>query len=299
MLLDPAVGTADSANAVDWFEASADGSLVAVGTSEAGSEHSVLRVLDGDDGHDLGEAIPHTRACSVAWEPDGSGFAYTRYPDGDEYHRTVHHHTLGADWRDDPVVWAEHPNPQAWPDVTMAPDGRWLLVHVMVGWARIDVHLLDRTTGEWRTLLEGVEATTELRFAVDGRSLVGVTTVDAPRGRVVRVPLDGAGDWETIVAEGDSVLSGAAVTPDGLLVVATTRAVDTIQRYDHDGRPLGAVDGIGDVVAVAGLIADRTTGAAFAVVDSFATPTSLWRIDGTPRPWIAADGQRRCAVRCR
>ncbi len=248
----------------------------------------MLRVLDGDDGHDLGEAIPHTRACSVAWEPDGSGFAYTRYPDGDEYHRTVHHHTLGADWRDDPVVWAEHPNPQAWPDVTMAPDGRWLLVHVMVGWARIDVHVLDRTTGEWRTLIEGVEATTELRFAVDGRSLVGVTTVDAPRGRVVRVPLDGGGDWETIVAEGDSVLSGAAVTPDGLLVVATTRAVDAIRRYDHDGRLLGTVDGIGDVVAVAGLTADRDTGAAFAVVDSFAAPTSLWRIDGTPRPWIAA-----------
>ena len=287
VLLDPAVGTADSANAVDWFEASADGSLVAVGTSEAGSEHSVLRVLDGGDGHDLGEAIPHTRACSVAWEPDGSGFAYTRYPDGDEYHRTVHHHTLGADWHDDPVVWAEHPNPQAWPDVTMSPDGRWLLVHVMVGWARIDVHLLDRTTGTWRTLIEGVEATTELRFAVDGRSLVGVTTVDASRGRVVRVPLDGDGEWETIVAEGDSVLSGAAVTPDGLLVVATTRAVDTIRRYDHDGRPLGTVDGIGDVVAVAGLVADRESGAGFAVVDSFATPTALWRIDGTPRPWIA------------
>ena len=170
----------------------------------------MLRVLDGGDGHDLGEAIPDTRACSVAWEPDGSGFAYTRYPEGDEYHRTVHHHTLGADWRDDPVVWAEHPNPQAWPDVTMAPDGRWLLVHVMVGWARRRrPRPRPHDTVTWRTLIEGVEATSELDFAIDGRSLVGVTTVDAPRGRVVRVPLDGDGDWETIVAEGDAVLSQA------------------------------------------------------------------------------------------
>ena len=52
----------------------------------------MLRVLDAADGRDLGEAIPDTRACSVAWEPDGSGFAYTRYPEGDQYHRTVHHH---------------------------------------------------------------------------------------------------------------------------------------------------------------------------------------------------------------
>ncbi len=188
VLLDPAAGVADAANAVDWFEASADGALVAVGTSEGGTEDSVLRVLDSADGRDLGEAIPSTRACSVAWEPDGSGFAYTRYPEGDEYHRTVHHHRLGEDWRDDPVVWAEHPDPQAWPDVTMSPDGRWLLVHVLVGWARYDVHLLDRRADEWSTVIAGVEATSEFQFAADGDSLVGVTTLDAPKGRVVRVP---------------------------------------------------------------------------------------------------------------
>ena len=285
LLVDPAVGTADSANAIDWFEASPDGSLVAVGTSEGGSEHSVLRVLASDDGHDLGEAIPDTRACSVAWEPDSSGFAYTRYPEGDQYHRTVHHHVIGDRWQDGPVVWAEHPDPQAWPDVTMSPDGRWLLVHVLVGWARIDVHLLDRSTGAWRTVVEGVEATSQFEFSGDGKSLVGVTTVEAPRGRVVRAPLDGPGDWETIVAESDAVLSQPVVSSDGLLVVATSRAVDAIRRYDADGRPLGTVEGIGDVVAVAGLTADRDTGVAFAVVDSFAAPTALWRVDGDPRPW--------------
>ena len=167
----------------------------------------------------------------------------------------------------------------------MSPDGRWLLVHVLVGWARIDVHLLDRSTGAWRTVVEGVEATSQFEFSGDGKSLVGVTTVEAPRGRVVRAPLDGPGDWETIVAEGDAVLSHPVVSSDGLLVVATARAVDAIRRYDADGRPLGTVEGIGDVVAVAGLTADRDTGAAFAVVDSFAAPTALWRVDGDPRPW--------------
>ena len=94
-LLDPATGADDAAVAIDWFEASDDGSLVAVGTSEGGTEESVLRVLDAATGADLGESIPDTRACSVAWDPDGRGFTYTRYPAGDQYHRTVHHHTLG------------------------------------------------------------------------------------------------------------------------------------------------------------------------------------------------------------
>jgi prolyl oligopeptidase len=284
VLLDPAAGVADAANAIDWFEASNDGALVAVGTSEGGTEYSTLRVLDSTDGHDLGEAIPNTRACSVAWEPDGSGFAYTRYPEGDEYHRTVHHHRLGADWHDDPVVWAEHPDPQAWPDVTLSPDGRWLLLHVLVGWARFDVHLLDRPTGEWSTLIEGVEATSEFAFAADGESLVGVTTLDAPKGRLVRVPLgvtDPTG-WETLVPGGDGVLAQATVCGPDVLVVSTQRAVDRVLRYGADGRAQGSVDGLGDVIAVAGLTADRETGRAFAVVDSFDAPTSLWRVAADP-----------------
>ena len=46
LLVDPAVGTADAANAIDWFHASPDGELIAVGTSEGGTEQSVLRVLE-------------------------------------------------------------------------------------------------------------------------------------------------------------------------------------------------------------------------------------------------------------
>jgi prolyl oligopeptidase len=291
VLLDPAVGTADSAHAVDWFAASPDGSLVAVGTSEAGSEDSVLRVLDAIDGTDRGEAIPSTRACSVAWEPDNSGFAYTRYPAGDQYHRTVHHHVLGTAWSDDPVVWAEHPDPQAWPDVSISPDGAWLVVHVMVGWSRIDVHVLDRVAGTWTTAIAGQEATSSFAFAADGTSLVGVTTFEASRGRIVRAPLaaphrDG---WETIVAEGEAVLGGVTVSGGELLVVATHRAVDSVRRYAADGRALGVVEGLGEVIAVAGLSADRDTGQGFAVVDSFGAPTSVHEVAAgrhSATPWI-------------
>jgi prolyl oligopeptidase len=293
VLLDPSTGVADAANAIDWFEASADGTLVAVGTSEGGTELSVLRVLDAADGRDLGEAIPNTRACSVAWEPDGSGFAYTRYPDGDEYHRTVHHHRLGDDWHEDPIVWAEHPDPQAWPDVLMSPDGRWLLLHVEVGWARYDLHLLDRGTGAWSTLIAGVEVTSELVFAADGESLVGVTTLDAPKGRLVRVPFDvtDPAEWDTLVPEGDGVLAQATVCGRDVLLVSTQRAVDRVLRYDADGGAQGAVDGLGDVIAVAGLTADRETGRAFAVVDSFDGPTSLWRVapGGSAGRWFPAE----------
>ncbi len=290
VLLDPAVAATDAANAIDWFTPSDDGARVAVGTSEGGTEDSVLRVLDAGDGHDTGAAIPCTRACSVAWEPDGSGFVYTRYPEGDEYHRTVHHHRLGTDWHDDPVIWAEHPNPQAWPDVTISPDGSHLLVSVLVGWARIDAHVLDRRTGQWTTLIEGREVTSALQFSADGTALVGSTTLDAPRGRVVRVPLaeTDPARWETVVPERDAVLGHVAVSGQELLATFTRRAVDTVERFAADGRPRGPVEGLGEVVAVAELAADREGGPVFAVVDSFAAPTSVWRLaaEGAAERWL-------------
>ena len=123
VLADPAAGADDAAIAIDWFHAAVDGSLVAYGVSEGGTENSVLRVVRTSDGDLLGEEIPNCRAASVAWEPDSGGFFYARYPEDDQYHRTIHHHTLGADWRDDPVVWAEHVRPEVWPDVRLSPDG--------------------------------------------------------------------------------------------------------------------------------------------------------------------------------
>ena len=62
-------------------------------------------------------ARPSRRPGRAAWRgsPTAPGFAYTRYPAGDQYHRTVHHHVLGARWEDDPVVWAAPDDPQAWP----------------------------------------------------------------------------------------------------------------------------------------------------------------------------------------
>ncbi len=286
ILFDPALGAADAAVAIDWFEPSPDGTMVAVGVSEGGTENSTLRVLVvGPDGAvtELDDRIPNTRACSVAWEPDGSGFLYTRYPEGDEYHRTVFAHRLGADPADDPVVWAEHVTAETWPSVDLSPDGRWVLVHAMVGWSRHDVHVLDRlspATG-WRDVIAGVEVMSTFVFDAAGKGLIGTTTLDAPKGRVVAVPVDDRRepvDWTTVVPERDVVLGGLSVAGDEILLVATTNAVDAVERWTPDGSFLGSIggpSGLG-VASVASMSADRSTGRSVVVTVGFDAPCRLW-----------------------
>src|SRR4029079_16130651 len=95
-------------------------------------------------------------------------------------------------------------------------------VSVSVGWSRVDVHVADRITDTWNTVVAGVEANTALSFTADDAALVGITTLDAPRGRVVQIPLEreqialGPAQWQTLVAERAHVITPLRVARRGL-----------------------------------------------------------------------------------
>ncbi|MBN9556530.1 MAG: S9 family peptidase, partial [Alphaproteobacteria bacterium] len=114
VVLDPNSLDPKGLTAIDWFVPSGDGSKVAVSLSKNGSEDGTLHVFDTATGKDVGEAIPHvqfpTAGGSLAWAADGKGFWYTRYP-GDSvpeadrhFNMQVYFHTLGSDWKSDPLV---------------------------------------------------------------------------------------------------------------------------------------------------------------------------------------------------
>jgi len=65
--------------ALDFFQPSWDGRLVAYGLSRGGSGESVLHMLEVDTGKDLGEAIDRTSDSVVTWRPDNRSFFYLRY----------------------------------------------------------------------------------------------------------------------------------------------------------------------------------------------------------------------------
>src|SRR5438046_1422063 len=118
------------------------------GLSEGGDERSTLHVLDVTTGRDLLDTIPDTRAASVAWRPDATGFYYTRYPHSGEvpvgeevYHRHVFFHQLAGDPAADSPIFGEGREATDWPSVSLSPDGLHLLITVSRGWDRSDCYL--------------------------------------------------------------------------------------------------------------------------------------------------------------
>lgn len=302
VLLDPAALLEDPTASVDWYAPTRDGRLVAVGLSTGGSEQSVLRVLDVATADLLDDAIPDTRACSVAWEPDASAFVYTRYPDGDEYRRHVRRHIVGDDPADDEVLLGpdDLPDPTAWPSVELSRDGRWLLVSISLGWSRVDLRLLDRSTGSWATLIEGVDALTSLSFDDRRSRLVGVTTLDADRGRVVAADLlaPTAADWTTIRSEDADprrVLDWALPVPSGgLLVRSTVWGVAELWSGPSGADPV-ALPGVGDLL---GADVDEDDDVAVVTFTSFTQPPQLlrWTPAGGCDPYAPLPGSPDVAV---
>jgi prolyl oligopeptidase len=150
------------------------------------------------------------------------------------------------------------------------------VVSVWGGWRRIHLPRLDRPPGGWWPVWVGAAAPPRLHF--DGDRLIGTTTFDAPRGRVVIAPLDDPADWTTIVPERDVVIDRLRPTSDGFLLVTSASGVDAIERHGADGSvtPIGGLD----PVTVVQLAVDRDRGVELALITGFDAPATIHRLVG-------------------
>jgi prolyl oligopeptidase len=294
VVLDPGAVVGDETAAIDWYHPAHDGRLVAYGVSASGDERSTLKLFDVGAGVHLPDEIPNTRAASVGWLPDGTGFAYTRYAAGGDYDRHVFWHRIGAPWTDDEALFDELPDRTAWPDVSVSRDGRWALLHVELGWSHNDVHLVEIATGARHAVIVGEEAVSWFTVDVERQRLVGHTTLDAGRGRVVSVALDGAlgpEQWATLVREGEGVIDAVTVLPSSLLVASTRRAVSRLDCHEPDGawRETVPLPELGSLESVS---ASRDEDVAVLALTGFARPLALlrWSPESGVQPWSALPG---------
>jgi prolyl oligopeptidase len=107
VILDPNQIDAKGGTEIDFYVPSLDGRLVAISLSQGGSESGDVHVYEVATGKPLSDVIPRvnggTAGGSLAWNADGSGFYYTRYPHAGErpepdldFYQQVYFHKLGT-----------------------------------------------------------------------------------------------------------------------------------------------------------------------------------------------------------
>lgn len=286
-VIDPNTWSADGTSSLDWYYSSKDGRLIAYGRSEGGDEKSTLYLLEVDTGRLLEDQIPDTRAASLAWEPDHSGFFYSRYPPGESYGRRIYYHRLGQPWQDDPLIYGQDRAPEDWPSVSLSPDGRWLVVSISVGWTRTDVYLYDRNNERWTTLVEGVEAIFGASV-VDGVLHVN-TNFEAPRYRLMTAPVESPEreHWRELIPEAEGVLEWVGRTGPQLIALYATNAVSQLKRFSLKGEPLGELE-LPAIGSVTGVGREWDGHEVYYGFSSFTFPPRIYRYDldtGTTTLW--------------
>jgi len=289
VLVDANQLAADGTVALDWFQPSDNGKFVAYGTSQSGSEMSTLHIVETRTGTILPDTVERTRAASIAWLHDNSGFYYTRYPKkgdvpaGEEmYNRHVFFHELGTDSDTDDLIFGEGRDPEDWPSVFLSNDGRWLLIHVSQGWTKSELFLMD-TRGE----NPPSRLTTGKDFnygaeVYDGKVYI-TTNEDAPRYRVfvTDARIFDREAWKEIIPQSDAVLQNVSVYGGKLFAQYEQNATSQLKIFGLEGNKISDIwlPAIGTVFGTTGR---WNRNEAFFGFHSFTVPPSIYRVELTP-----------------
>ncbi len=245
VLLDPNVVDSSGGTTIDTFVPSPDGRFIAVSLSKGGSESGDVHLVEAATGKRLSDVIPRvyggTAGGSLAWNADGSGFHYTRYPRAGErpaadldFFQQVWFHKIGTpDSADTYALGKELPR-IAEIELLRGADGKRILAVVSNGdGGEKEHHVLDG--GRWIRLSRFEDELSSAAFGPDGK-VYAVSRKGAPRGKVVvfAPPFDRASSSE-VVPEGDAVIDDVAVTKGALYAIEIADGPSRVRRF-----PIGA-----------------------------------------------------------
>ncbi len=257
ILIDPTTMKGDGGTHVslDWWVASPDGRHVVYGLSPAGSENSVLHVMEVETMRVLPERIPGTQYAGPSWLPDGSGFFYWRVADTsklgtvDYYKRSqARVHKLGADPKDD-LLLVQHGRDAAlplteleFPGLACSSVGDWTVLGLYGGVRRENPLFVAKTAdvvagrAQWRQVCTIEDEVTG--FAIDRDDLYLLTTRGAENGKVLHTKLDGGtyANATPVLPEGARVVENIALARDGLYLLELDGGYHALRRLGRDGQ---------------------------------------------------------------
>ena len=256
LLLDPDTLASEGTHySIDYWVASPDGRYVAIATSPAGSENSVLRFMETASGKLLPEALDRAQFGAVSWLADGSGVFLNRLKEGTKHG--------DADHYSDSVAWLHKLNTDPASDVKVLAKG----TDPVVAMADIDTPAVltqAGVDGAFGVVQSGVQNEIELYASplgaavagkpvwtpickradnVTGAALFGhhlylLSHDHAPRFKLLKTPLakPSLADATVAVPEGPAVLKGLGAARDGLYVLGLNAGLGEIFRLAADGQ---------------------------------------------------------------
>jgi prolyl oligopeptidase len=294
VLLDPNIWEGTSFKSLQGYEPSFDGKLLAYRLSKKSNDAASFHILNIDGNFTYTDVIPDKfYPHFLTWNVDNSGFWYARSPEdvpkGEErYHMKVYYHKIGTDWKNDELVFGKDFVKEDVPwEAVISKDGHWLLVGVFRplkgnGEYVTELYLknLVENDSEFKPVVENASA---LFYGRLHRNKIYITTNhNAPLWKIMSVDVkyigQGVDAWETVIPEGEHVISDFKLVGDHLVVEYNKNASTDLRVYNLSGDFLSQINL--PTIGSAGFLQESEEGNGFFFsFESFFFPDSIYRYD--------------------
>jgi prolyl oligopeptidase len=270
VIVDPNVLDTSGHTTISWYVPSLDGKLVAVCMSSLGSELGTVYLYDVATGKPLSDTVPRvhgpTAGGSMAWTKNDDGFYYTRYPHKGEraesdlaFYQQIYFHKVGTPASQDQYVLGKDFPRIAEIALETSHDGLHTLATVSNGDGGEYAHYLTGTDGHWTQLTQFADRITLANFGLDN-ALYLLSLKDAPRGKILRMSLDGRpelANTKVFVDQSEGVITGFVSTAQKLYVTEMDGGPSRLRVFNQSGTeekpvPTEPVSSVGSVLWTAG-----------------------------------------------
>jgi prolyl oligopeptidase len=269
VIADPNLFNPKGTTTIDFYVPSQDGKLVAASMSEGGSEEGTLYVFRTGQQAEVPFPIPRvhggTAGGSAAWNADGTGFWYTRYPRGTErpkadldFYQQIWFHKLGT--RDSEDVYSLGKDFPRIAEVLLetSDNGLYVLASVANGDGGEFAHYVHGPSGTWTQITQFADQVTRVAFGPDD-TLYLLSRKEAPRGKLLRLGLASPqlAKAELIVPQSEAAIQDFTATASLLYVHDLIGGPSQLRVFDRDGKarkpvPLPPIASVGQVVRMKG-----------------------------------------------
>ena len=294
VLVDPNELSDDGTVAIFDWQPTGDGRLVMYALSESGLDWVSFRIRDVESGEDLDDRLQKLKFSSAAWRKDGSGFFYSRYPEGapdegpanPEVSHQLYYHQLGTDQADDKLIFDDPGRKGITLTAAVSSDDRFLILYI--NWeSRVANRLFYKAIDDEGDFVRLFDDLDDEYFFIgnDGDIFYILTTNGALNWRVVAVDIKNpaSDNWAEVVPESEEAIAGVAIVNHQFVVTAMRLARHVIKIYNKDGsleREL-LPPGMGAVVQrePAGAYGGAKDDSMFIAWTSFLQPTQILQYD--------------------
>jgi prolyl oligopeptidase len=295
VLIDPNGWAKDGATALDQWEPSPNGKLLAISIQDGGSDWRTIRVLDVKTGKTISDDIQWAKFTNIAWVGN-EGFLYSRFaaPEkGQEFqalneNQQLMFHRIGTAQSEDRLVYATPDRPKLGHSAQVTHDNRWVVITSAEGTDdKYELHLIDlgkakkiKPLDQWkvRPFILGLDHDWQLVEGM-GEKLWFVTNKGAPKLKVVQADVSGAEPaFADVIAERPETLAGARIVGNRLVLSYLKDAATTAEVVSLDGKPVRRIslNSIGTASGFYGKPGDPET---FYGFSSFNQPGAIYRFD--------------------